>query len=380
QLYALDLARAGIAHEQGIGVMEGYTDVIMAHQHGITNAVAVLGTALGERHVPLVRRFTDSVTLVLDGDEAGQRRTMQILDELLALFVTQEIDLQILTLPEGADPCDVIATQGSDAFRQLLLTSVDALDHKINAVTNGLASASGTHRSAQAVEEILSALARALPMHMGASSAGFVREQQVLSRLSREFGVTEDALHTRLTARRREIASRSQSQRAAKPASDEPRSTQRLTLTAWERELLELLLHQPEVLPRLAEVLTPEEIPTNVCRAFYVQALAAMHAGQIPTFDQLMLSTDDNDAKNLLVDCDERGRDKLASDTDQRVRDLIDQVHENSLHERQSKQLAVFHKKTLEPKKEDEEIDSFFKELAKKQTKRRQTGSAPTDG
>lgn len=375
QLYALDLARAGIAHEQGIVVMEGYTDVIMAHQHGITNAVAVLGTALGDRHVPLVRRFTDSVTLVLDGDEAGQRRTMQILDGLLALFVAQEIDLQILTLPEGADPCDVIATQGSDAFRQLLLTSVDALDHKINAVTNGLASASGTHRSAQAVEEILTALARALPMHMGASSAGFVREQQVLSRLSREFGVTEDALHTRLTTRRREIASRGQSQRAAKPASDEPRSTQRLTLTAWERELLELLLHQPEVLPRLAEVLTPEEIPTNVCRAFYVQALAAMHAGQIPTFDQLMLSTDDPDAKSLLVDCDEHGYEKLTSDTDQRVRDLLARIAQEKQTARHQSQLAELKQHRLDPQHEQEVLAELFNDF-----RRRQTGSAPTDG
>ena len=45
----------------------------MAHQHGIENAVAVLGTALGERHIPLVRRYTDRITLVLDGDEAGRR-------------------------------------------------------------------------------------------------------------------------------------------------------------------------------------------------------------------------------------------------------------------------------------------------------------------
>ncbi|MCH7751377.1 MAG: DNA primase [Planctomycetes bacterium] len=375
QLYALDLARAGIAHEQGIVVMEGYTDVIMAHQHGITNAVAVLGTALGERHVSLVRRFTDSVTLVLDGDEAGQRRTMQILDGLLALFVAQEIDLRILTLPEGADPCDVMATQGSDAFRQLLSTSVDALDHKINAVTNGLASAPGTHRSAQAVEEILSALARALPMHMGASSAGFVREQQVLSRLSREFGVTEDALHTRLTAKRREIASRGRLQRAAKPASDEPRSTQRLTLTAWERELLELLLHQPEVLPRLAEVLTPEEIPTDVCRAFYVQALAAMHAGQIPSFDQLMLATDDPDAKSLLVDCDEHGREKLTSDTDQRVRDLLARIAQEKQTARHQSQLAELKQHRLDPQHEQEVLAELFNDF-----RRRQTGSAPTDG
>jgi len=71
QLYALDVAREGIARELGIVVMEGYTDVIMAHQHGIDNAVAVLGTALGERHVPVVRRFTDSITLVLDGRRSG---------------------------------------------------------------------------------------------------------------------------------------------------------------------------------------------------------------------------------------------------------------------------------------------------------------------
>ena len=237
-LYGLDLARAGIAQHQGIVVMEGYTDVIMAHQHGITNAVAVLGTALSERHVPLVRRFTDSVTLVLDGDEAGQRRTMQILDELLALFVAQEIDLQILTLPEGGDPCDVIATQGSDAFRQLLSTSVDALDHKINAVTNGLASAPGTHRSAQAVEEILSALARALPQQMVATSAAFVREQQVLARLAREFGVAEDALHTRLSARRRELASRNRVQTPVDAADETQLPAQRLTLSPWEREIV----------------------------------------------------------------------------------------------------------------------------------------------
>ena len=51
----------------------------MAHQHGIDNMVAVLGTALGEAHLQLLRRFTDSITLVLDGDDAGRRRTMRSL-------------------------------------------------------------------------------------------------------------------------------------------------------------------------------------------------------------------------------------------------------------------------------------------------------------
>ncbi len=53
----------------------------MAHQNGIDNCVAVLGTALGERHLQLLRRYTDSITLVLDGDDAGRRRTNEILDD-----------------------------------------------------------------------------------------------------------------------------------------------------------------------------------------------------------------------------------------------------------------------------------------------------------
>ena len=77
----------------GAIVMEGYTDVLMAHQHGINNCVAVLGTALGERHLQLLRRYTDSITLVLDGDDAGRRRTNEILDALLALFEKNQVDL-----------------------------------------------------------------------------------------------------------------------------------------------------------------------------------------------------------------------------------------------------------------------------------------------
>lgn len=374
ELYALELARASITHAGGVVVMEGYTDVIAAHQHGINNAVAVLGTALTERHVGLLRRFTDSVTLVLDGDEAGQRRTMQILDELLALFVENEIDLRILTLPEGGDPCDVIATQGSDAFRQLLSTSVDALDHKINAVTNGLASAPGTHRSAQAIEELLTAVARALPRQADATSATFVREQQVLSKLSRQFGLAEDALRTRLTARRQELSRRNRP-RLSSTQEDMQAAPQRMELVAWERELLEILLHLPEHLPRIAEELSPADISSPVCRTIYEKSLAVMHAGQVPTFDDLMSVIDDPGAKNLLVTCDENGREKLGSDSDQRVRDLLASVAATQEKNRHQSQLADLKQQRLDPEHEQEVLAELFQDL-----KRRQTGSQPTDG
>src|SRR4051812_30586325 len=208
ELYALDVARENFKAAGGVIVMEGYTDALMAHQHGVNNAVAVLGTALGERHLQLLRRYTDSIALVLDGDAAGQRRTNEILDALLALFEKNQIDLRILTLPNGVDPCDFIATHGSDPFRALLATAVDALEHKFKAVTNGLDTLTNTHRASQAAEELLATLAHLRPAGGGATSTTLLREEQMLSRIARQFHLPEETLRSRLTALRRDARGR----------------------------------------------------------------------------------------------------------------------------------------------------------------------------
>ena len=72
-IYGLDVAKDAIRRtkDRAALVMEGYTDVITAHAHGFDNAVAVLGTALGPRHIQVLRLVADRVVLVLDGDEAG---------------------------------------------------------------------------------------------------------------------------------------------------------------------------------------------------------------------------------------------------------------------------------------------------------------------
>lgn len=377
-LYALDLARDALVKGRGLVVMEGYTDVIMAHQHGIKNAVAVLGTALGERHVPLIKRFTDCVTLVLDGDEAGQRRTQQILDELLALFVNKEIDLRVLSLPSGADPCDVIVSHGSDAFRERLNNSLDALDYKINAVTNGLESAPGTHRTALAVEELIGTLARALPSRAQSTSSALIREQQVLARVSHRFGVDEESLRMRLAAARTELSGRSIRHTSPSSALSGREAT---NLAAWERELLELLLRDPSALACIADHLVPEEIPHDHCRKLYTIALQLMHAGQIPTFDQWMLSTDEAELKNLLVDCDESGRDKVSSDSQRRIDDLLKLLADNQRTRRHQEAISQFNQQRLDPGQADQALEAIFRDLKRKEeSKRRQAGSLPTDG
>jgi DNA primase len=374
QLYALDLARDGIAREKGVLVMEGYTDVIMAHQHGVDHAVAVLGTALGEKHVPLVRRFTDSITLVLDGDAAGQTRTMGILDNLLALFVAHEIDLKILTLPDGADPCDVIRSHGSDQFRRLLAQSTDALQHKIAAVTNGLVPGADAHRSSQAVEAILATLARALPAAT-ASSASLMREQQVLVRIARQFGVGEDSLRTRLKALRQASARAVRGSRRSAGEEHENRAKPQAAASAWERELIEIILHQPEALEEILAHVGEEDVESPLARDLFTLAIERHHAGETPTFDRLMTAVDDERAKNLLVDCDEQGTRKNTSNADQRLADVLAAVARRRLDAGHQATLAQFKQNQLDPEQEDRALAALFDDL-----KRRQASTAPTDG
>jgi DNA primase len=338
ELYGLDMARDNFKKGSGAIVMEGYTDCLMAHQHGIDNCVAVLGTALGERHLQLLRRYTDSITLVLDGDEAGRRRTNEILDALLALFEKNSVDLRILTLPQGVDPCDFIATHGSDSFRQLLAQAADALEHKFNAVTNGLDTLSDTHRASQAAEQMLATLAQIRPAGGGASSETLLREEQMLGRIARKFHLPEEQLRNRLGALRRE----SHIRQAAKVSGvrfqvSEGRSqmpdTRHLTpdnyprladLPAWERDLLELLLLQPDFITRIAEIVKPSDVTAKAARYIYDTCRRLAGSGKSFDFDRLMIEFDDAGLKNLLVSLDESCATKESVDRERWLADLLE--------------------------------------------------------
>ncbi len=200
-LYALDVAKDAIGKQRSIVVVEGYTDVVLAHQCGVGNVVAVLGTAINARHLALMRRFADTIYLVLDGDKAGQRRT----NEVLELFVAHQIDLRIATLPEGLDPADFFLRFPADQFRQRLAEAVDALEHRFRASTRGINKTFDTHQSNRALEEILTTIARGRLGQGGSSGTGSggpvrdtLREQQMLTRVSREFGVDPDSLRRRV--------------------------------------------------------------------------------------------------------------------------------------------------------------------------------------
>jgi DNA primase len=321
ELYGLDLARDNFKVAGGAIVMEGYTDVVMAHQNGIASAVAVLGTALGERHLQVLRRYTDSVTLVLDGDEAGRRRTNEILDALLALFEKNEVDLRILTLPQEVDPCDFIATHGSDPFRALLAQAVDALEHKFKAVTNGLDTLTDTHRASQAAEQLLSTLAQIRPAQSSANSAAMLREQQMLSRIARQFHLPEERLRSRLTSLRR-AASRSATARPTTESASQP-SRKFEDIPAWDRELLELVLLDGSYISRIEALFDTNPLQSPIAQQVFDACRFLAADGGNLDFGRLLAAFDDADTKSLLVELDESCATKTAADRERWLQDLV---------------------------------------------------------
>jgi DNA primase len=105
-LFGLDRARREISEESPAVVVEGYTDVIAMHLAGVKTAVATCGTALGEGHFDLLRRFGDRVVLAFDSDEAGSKAALRG-DELESPF-RLDLDLRVAEMPDGLDPADLV--------------------------------------------------------------------------------------------------------------------------------------------------------------------------------------------------------------------------------------------------------------------------------
>jgi DNA primase len=153
-LYGYNLARPAIQAANKVIVVEGYTDVIACHQVGVTNVVATLGTALTTSHADKLSRVCDEVTLVFDGDEAGQRAA----DRAVEVFFSKNIDVLICVLPEGKDPAD-IATDAK-TLQQYFSNAVDAITYKLDRLDTSLQSTDTISGKAKRMHSFIDELVR----------------------------------------------------------------------------------------------------------------------------------------------------------------------------------------------------------------------------
>jgi DNA primase len=128
-LFGLDRARREITDDRPAVVVEGYTDVIAMHLAGVKTAVATCGTALGEGHFDLLRRFGERVVLAFDSDEAGSKAALRG-DELESPF-RLDLDLRVADMPDGLDPADLVQQGRADELAESVKTARPLLERRI---------------------------------------------------------------------------------------------------------------------------------------------------------------------------------------------------------------------------------------------------------
>ena len=127
-LYGLNITKDSIRKSKEAFLVEGYFDLITVYQHGIKNIIATSGTALTEDHARILRRYTDTVTLVFDGDEAGRNAS----DRGGIVLLNGGVKVKVISLPHGNDPDNFIREKSGEGFLNIARESKTFMEYIIN--------------------------------------------------------------------------------------------------------------------------------------------------------------------------------------------------------------------------------------------------------
>jgi len=126
-LYGFNFTKDAIRENDRAVIVEGYLDLMIPYQQGLHNIVASLGTALTYEQVRLLKRYTRNVVMVYDPDNAGQMATLRTLD----IFLEEDMNVRIVSLPQGFDPDLFVRKHGIDKFKEKIGDAEDLFDYQL---------------------------------------------------------------------------------------------------------------------------------------------------------------------------------------------------------------------------------------------------------
>ena len=341
-LFGFDAAREGIRKAQTAVIVEGYTDVLIPHQFGVTNVVGVCGTALTQSHVDRLKRFAQRIVLMFDGDEAGRNAA----EKALANFLGENIDLRVLVLPNDQDPDEFLFAHGADEFRRQIDIAAEAWDFKLQTEINrhGLVSIDARHRVLTSMLELLAKVPKL---------RGSAKEDVILNRLASRTLLSEQVVRQRLTEARSNAATQSPRAGQSSPlpngnrnAAGMPQSGSETTARTnsapaaplghkslrvdgapanrglcffdrplskgdrMECELLEIIFTDPSTLDVIRREIGDEDFDNEQTRALLQVCFDLMDHDETPTFERISSAIEDAALMRLLVWIDEQARKK----------------------------------------------------------------------
>lgn len=232
-LYGLDLARQAIKERGFAIIMEGYLDVLTAHQAGIANAVGSLGTSLTAEQGRLLRRYTTEVVIAYDADAAGVAAALRGLDVLQELG----FGVRVASIPEGKDPDEFIRSRGRRAWDALVENAPPLIEYKLD-------------QACRTFDDKQKVLAQVLPSVAKMTSP--LEQEESIRLIAARLNVSWEAVKSELRRFKAE-------QRKKWPISDKIANKTHNIITdakkIAEREILRLILQNPAYLPVVKEEL-----------------------------------------------------------------------------------------------------------------------------
>lgn len=270
-LYGLHLAKDSIVREGYALLMEGYLDVIRAHQFGFTHAVATCGTALTEEQGGTLKKLARRVLFAYDGDEAGQKAMLRGCEVLL----DYELGIQIVVLPDPHDPDSYLVEHGTEPFRQLIAESRDFfeffLDKAIERFGSGTVAA-----KVECVQFLIPILQRV---------RNAVAQREYVRIAAQRLDVDEAALSRQLRSKQK-----SSPQQLAKTLTQatpsEPRS---------ECTLLKLVVECENLRPWAFEHVVPDWLASSRVRKWFERCRALHAEGMLLGWESLLRECGDDD-------------------------------------------------------------------------------------
>lgn len=256
-LYGLNLARKKIAAEDAAVVVEGYMDVIAAHQAGFGHCVATLGTALTTEHTNILSRYTKRIVLAYDADGAGMKAALRS----AAMFLEAEFDVRIARLPKGEDPDSMLRRGATAEFASALSDAQPIVDYRLGLLreSHDLSTPAGKASMLREIARILAEIPSTLQREEYIRSLAVGRFHP--SWESGRIGEVDIRREIEQILRRRGAGPH----RAPRVEEDrkQPESEPEARIGSAERSILRALIHGSEYTAVLADSVSPEDFSTE---------------------------------------------------------------------------------------------------------------------